>query len=515
MSAHIATAMQPATPIRAAAYVRMSTERQVYSTANQMDAIEKYAVAKNLEVVAVYEDAGKSGLTKRGRPGLSRLIDDVQASHGFSLILVYDVSRWGRFQDIDESAYYEHLCRLNGVNVAYCAEVFENDGSPYAAIIKALKRVAAADYSRELSTKVFAAQCRMVRLGYKTGGPAGYGLRRRLLDEHGKVIGELANGEWKAVQTHRVVLIPGPPFEVAVVNQIFQWYIDGIGDRKIAAVLNQQNVPSERGGPWTPDIIRGMIRNEKYLGHLVFNRRSYKLKRQAVKNPVDLWVRCNDAFPRIVPEEVFKAAQRERARRYRRYSKAELLDVLKGVYRDHGRVSSTLIDQHPDGPTARLVARHFGTLYEAYSQAGIPTERNNSFLKTRALAYAMRANLVSQIEVLVLAAGGRTERTVAPYSIRINGMVTLSVRVIRCGHEMPHNYYRWRLPATMAENADFVLAAQLDKTNREIIRYFLLSADVFAAGNVAFTERSIDPLLQYSSEWLGAFFGIPTGSLNA
>lgn len=459
-------------------------------------------------MVSVYEDAGKSGLTKSGRPGLSKLIDDVQQSHDFTVILVYDVSRWGRFQDTDESAYYEHLCRINGVRVAYCAEMFENDGSPYAAIFKALKRVAAADYSRELSTKVFAAQCRMVRLGFKTGGPAGYGLRRCLLDERGQVLGELALGEWKAVQSHRVVLIPGPPLEVAVVNQIFHWYVDGIGDRRIAAVLNQQSIPSERGGPWTADIIRGMLKNEKYLGNIVFNKRSYKLKRQSVNNPFEDWVRHDGAFPPIVSNELFKAAQRERARRHRRYCKPELLDILRGVYCKHGRISSTLIDELPDGPTARLIARHFGTLVDAYALAGIPNKRDNSFIETRAHAYSLRASIVSEVELLVAMAGGHAARTAAPYALRINDVVTVSVRVIRCGHEMPYNYYRWRMPATMADGADFVLAAQLDRTNREVLRYFLLSADVFAKGNVAFSERSIGMLLPFSSLTLAPFFGL-------
>lgn len=497
---------------RAAAYVRMSTEKQVYSTANQMDTIRKYAAAKNLEVVSIYEDAGKSGLTKSGRPGLTRLINDVQRPHDFGVILVYDVSRWGRFQDIDESAYYEHLCRIGGVRVVYCAEVFENDGSPYAAIIKALKRVAAADYSRELSTKVFTAQCRIIRLGFKTGGPAGYGLRRCLVDDRGNVLGELAHGEWKAVQSHRVVLVPGPSLEVAIVNQIFQWYVDGIGDRRIASVLNEQAIPTVRGGPWTADIIRGMIKNEKYLGNLIFNKRSFKLRHEAVTNPAEEWVRCDNAFKPIVPESLFRAAQQERARRYRRYSKAELLDIIRSIYDEHGRISSTLIDTHPDTPTARLIARHFGTLFDAYALAGVPNKRENSFLETRKLAYSMRADILSKVETLVAGVGGHTERTSAPYALRINGLLTLSIRVIRCGHEMPHNYYRWRLPASMAEGADFVLAAQLDKTNREIIRYFLLGADVFAEGNIAFSERSIFAFLPFSTENLASFFGIPDGA---
>lgn len=338
---------------RAVAYVRMSTERQEYSTRNQLDIIEKYAADRSLTLVKVYEDAGKSGLTKKGRPGLCRLIEDVQQAHDFAFILVYDVTRWGRFQDIDESAYYEYLCRINGVSVAYCAEVFENDGSPYASIIKALKRIAAADYSRELSVKVFKGQCRVISMGFKVGGQAGYGLRRVLLDEAGGVLQVLRPGERKAIQNYRVVLAPGPEFEIAVVNQIFQWYVDGIGDRRIAAVLNQQEIATERGGPWTPDMIRYLLKSEKYIGNLVYNRSSYKLHRKYVRNPPSEWVRCVKAFAPIVPEELFNAAKEQRAYRYRRYSREAILDCIRRVYTKHGRVTCTLIDIEPDAPNAR------------------------------------------------------------------------------------------------------------------------------------------------------------------
>ena len=37
-------------------------------------------------------------------------------------ILVYYVSRWGSFQDTDESAHYEFACKSAGVPVHYCAE---------------------------------------------------------------------------------------------------------------------------------------------------------------------------------------------------------------------------------------------------------------------------------------------------------------------------------------------------------------------------------------------------------
>ena len=169
---------RPAT-VRAAQYVRMSTEHQQYSTENQADAIRQYAEQRGIEIVRTYADEGKSGLRIDGRDALKQLIEDVESGTAdFNVILVYDVSRWGRFQDADESAYYEYICKRAGIAVQYCAEQFENDGSPVSTIVKGVKRAMAGEYSRELSAKVFAGQCRLIELGYRQGGAAGYGLRR-------------------------------------------------------------------------------------------------------------------------------------------------------------------------------------------------------------------------------------------------------------------------------------------------------------------------------------------------
>ena len=171
--------------VRAAQYVRMSTEHQKYSTENQAEIIAQYAGRRGFEIVRTYEDAGKSGLRLDGRLSLQTLIADVRSgSADFEAVLVYDVSRWGRFQDADESAYYEFICREAGIKVHYCAEQFENDGSLSATIIKSMKRAMAGEYSRELSAKAFAGQCRLIRLGFRQGGAARYGLRRQLVDEH-------------------------------------------------------------------------------------------------------------------------------------------------------------------------------------------------------------------------------------------------------------------------------------------------------------------------------------------
>src|SRR5580765_3692025 len=157
MREHVQSAMVG--PVRAAQYVRMATEHQQYSTENQTDAMRRYGEARCMEIVRTYSDAARSGLKLEGRDGLRELLRDVESGRAdYTDILVYDVSRWGRFQDADESAYYEYRCRRAGIQVIYCAEQFENDGSPVSTIVKGVKRAMAGEYSRELSTKVFAGQ---------------------------------------------------------------------------------------------------------------------------------------------------------------------------------------------------------------------------------------------------------------------------------------------------------------------------------------------------------------------
>ncbi|TIV11879.1 MAG: recombinase family protein, partial [Mesorhizobium sp.] len=141
---------------RAAQYLRMSTDQQIYSLENQKDAIRSYAGIMGYDIVATYEDPGRSGLSLQGRPGLQKLLFDVENGFAdFETVVVYDVSRWGRFQNVDESASYEYRCQSAGVRIEFCAEQFANDGTMGSDVLKAIKRTMAAEYSRMLSQRCF------------------------------------------------------------------------------------------------------------------------------------------------------------------------------------------------------------------------------------------------------------------------------------------------------------------------------------------------------------------------
>ncbi|WP_425336058.1 recombinase family protein [Sinorhizobium numidicum] len=338
---------QPALPVRAAEYVRMSTDHQKYSTENQSDAIRHYAEARGIEIVRTYADAGKSGLKIEGRAALRQLIEDVQVGNtDFTIVLVYDVSRWGRFQDADESAYYEYICRRAGIAVQYCAEQFENDGSPVSTIVKGVKRAMAGEYSRELSAKVFAGQGRLIERGYRQGGPAGFGLRRTLIDEHGAIKAVLQRGEHKSIQTDRVILTPGPIEEVKLVREVYKTFVHyGQSEIQIAADLNSRGFLTDLGRPWTRGTVHQILINEKYAGDNVWNRRSFKLKKKRVRNEPDMWIRAEGAFEAVVERELFEAARTIINARSFRLSDEEMLQSLRDLLQAKGMLSGIVIDE--------------------------------------------------------------------------------------------------------------------------------------------------------------------------
>jgi DNA invertase Pin-like site-specific DNA recombinase len=150
------------------------------------------------------------------------------------------------------------------VRVHYCAEQFENDRSLPSSLMKTMKRTMAGDYSRELSVKVFAGQCRLVELGYRQGGPAGYGLRRQLVDRDGRPKELLGRGEHKSIQTDHVILVPGPESEVQVIREIYRFFThERKTERQIAGWLNAAGLKTDLGRPWTRGSVHEVLTNPK------------------------------------------------------------------------------------------------------------------------------------------------------------------------------------------------------------------------------------------------------------
>ena len=364
--------MAEPTRVRAAQYLRMSTEHQRYSLAAQAQAIDAYAAANGYEINRSYFDPGESGVTFENRIGLQALLSAaLDRGRVFDAILVLDVSRWGRFQDIDQPAHYEYLCRSAGVRVIYCAEPFDDDGSPVSSILKTLKRIMAAEFSRELSVKTKRAHVQQARLGFYQGGTTVYGVRRVVVDPHGRARAELAPGVRKAFAEDRVVLAPGPPHERAAIRYIFRRYVrDERCAETIARELNAKGVRALRGGPWLGSHVCNVLRNALAIGLYVTNKTTQEFGRGKTQRPFGDWVRVQ-IFPPIVRPAMFRAAQERLGRGQReRPSEALMLEALRNLLRQHGRLNARLLNRSSDTYGAQTYRRYFGSLHRAYALIG-------------------------------------------------------------------------------------------------------------------------------------------------
>ncbi len=494
---------------RAAVYVRMSTEHQQYSTSNQMDAIREYAKQRGLEIVKDYSDEGKSGLNIQGRDSLALMIRNVQDGVAeFSSILVYDVSRWGRFQDADESAYYEYICRRAGVSVHYCAEQFENDGSPVSTIVKGVKRAMAGEYSRELSSKVFQGACRLIQLGYKQGGTAGFGLRRMLIDQSGERKAMLKMGEQKSIQTDRVVLVRGPEVELKVVRGIFQAFIgEGKMESEIAAGLNAQGVVTDFGREWNRATVHQILTNEKYIGNNVYHRTSCKLKQKQVVNPPDRWIRADGVFEGIVEPELFWRAREIILARSQKLTDEEMLEKLRALLKLHGRISGILIDEAEGLPSSTAFRHRFGTLVSAYRLIGYDPGIDFSFIEENRRLRKRHPELVAEVIQKISDLGAQAVWNEATELLEVNSEMRVSI--VLCRHtETGAGSSRWLIRLDTSARPDVTIAVRMDATNEGIRDFYVLPGLDMTWENVRMAEANGIYLDTYRFDTLDGFLGM-------
>ena len=464
--------------IPTAQYLRMSTEHQQYSLQNQMAAIQQYAQSKGFAVIQTYSDAAKSGVVLRRRAGLRQLLRDVVAGIAtYRAILVYDVSRWGRFQDSDEAAHYEFLCKSAGIPVHYCAEPFANDGTMPSLIMKALKRTMAAEYSRELSVKVYEGHKRLAQLGFKQGGIPGFGLRRMLVDANRQPKQLLADGERKSIATDRVILVPGLPDEVQCVRDIYRMLLR---ERRsvygIACELNRRGVLYSRGSKWDYLAVLTILTHPKYAGCHVYGRTAQKLYSTSVRLARENWTVKPGAYEPIVDQKTFEKAQRVLEGRTINQSDERLLNSLRALLKKEGRLSLALIHNSHQTASPSTYRKRFGSLREAYRLIGYGSPSDFGSVDVRRRTQALRESLMEQIramfpsEVEVVRRGGRWRST-----LRMRNDLTVAVQVARSVRTWKA-VIRWRIDPVPREARFVTLLVRLNPRNDAFLDFHVFQA---------------------------------------
>jgi DNA invertase Pin-like site-specific DNA recombinase len=491
--------------VPAAQYLRMSTEHQQYSFENQLSAIRRYAQERGFSIVRSYEDPAKTGLRLQNRPGLRAMLQDVVTRDaGFKAILVLDVSRWGRFQDIDESAYYEFLCKQSGAPVHYCSESFTNESTLVNMIVKSLKRSMAAEYSRELSAKVRTGTRRIASLGFRNGGAPGFGFRRMLVSSERIPIKILGVGNRKSLATDRVILVHGPAEEVACVREIFRLFVEERqSTAQIAEALNSGATFYPPNSPWYHEKVLRILKHPKYCGSHVLGQRSQILQGPSLAMPKNTWCVVPNAFEPIVSPKVFQDAQQILCCRTLFRTDEQILDSLRALWAREGRLSQKLIMEARDVPSLQAYRVRFGSLRGAYQLIGY-SGRNSSltFTETRQRMVAIKKSLVQEIaatfseEVAIVQQNWRQR-----LRLRLRNRTIVSVHLCR-GPLKRHDSMQWLLDTGRREVCKLSLVARLNENYagffdfhlmpciRKPTRLLLKVDDAFLREGIKFTSVS-------------------------
>jgi len=363
---------------RAIAYYRHSAQdRQKNSIEIQRDAVRKFADENDMEIIAEFEDAGKSGLNAEGRKGFQALLERVK-QRDVSNVICNDASRWGRFQDIYKSADYERQCAEYGAEVVYVVdgnlkkETHDNVGIEDDAIFHAIRRTMnsgmAGKFSAVLSKKVYDGAVKVAEQGNRAGGSAPFGTVRIEVNEQGVTIGIMKPKQHKSYPNHRVRLAPNPDGKANVVSDIFDFFvINNYSENQIATILNKRNIPAPMGGKWSENSIRHVLKNEQYAGSVVYNKTTSKLGEKKVKrNPREKWIITPNSYEPIVDRAIFDTAQEIFNIRNKRMSREEMLERIRFVFEKYHMLSHSLMKSLPDMPTRNEIIREFGSLPEAF-----------------------------------------------------------------------------------------------------------------------------------------------------
>jgi DNA invertase Pin-like site-specific DNA recombinase len=464
--------------IPVAEYLRMSTEDQKYSIPSQQAAIRHYAAEHGFVVCRTYADPGKSGLLIKRRKGLAALLKDVVAgTMNYKAILVYDVSRWGRFQNPDESAHYDFICANAGVPVHYCAEQFSNDGSMQSSLMKAIKRTMAGEFSRELGIKVFDGLKRLVLDGYHAGALPPYGLERMLISPSGKKKGILRRGERKNLKTDKVVLVRGKRSELQHVRRIFDMCANGGKNcPQIAAELNSKRLTC-RGKAWDGDMVLRILRRQQYLGLNVWARRDLRMHVTSSLRPRALWVTSKAPFKPIIDQATFDRAKHVLAGHRVSYTSKVLLASLQQALVRKGMLSSNIIDRRRTGGYTSTYIKRFGSLFKAYEQVGFRPPASICAMSVHGRSNrALREQVLREIQELfpadVRVIRSRKEQKEV---VEVDGRFTVSV--LLCGKRNragKDGRFPWLLRLSSRDRQNIALVCMLDPQWETIASYHLM-----------------------------------------
>ncbi|EKF49495.1 Recombinase [Thermosipho africanus H17ap60334] len=286
---------------RAAAYARYSsTQQQDISIEAQFSRIEEFAKRNNYIIVARYEDRAISGFSSR-RPGLQQLLADAKLGK-FETVIVWEFARLARDRTISRN--YKEQFRKLGIELISVTEHIPD--SPEGVIIESLYEGMAEYYSRKLARDSMRGLIQTVKDGYVHGGYPPFGLKF-VKDEKGKSKYAIEENEAKAVR------------------KMFEMAAKGETLLAIARWLNDNGYKPRRSQKFNVESVRDILKNPKYIGKIIFNKRRGKGK----FNPFNEIIEVEAPEIAIIDEDLFIKVQQRLSKN--KHKPARRNYILRGL----------------------------------------------------------------------------------------------------------------------------------------------------------------------------------------
>ena len=290
-------------------------------------------------------------------------------------------------------------------------------------------------------------------------------------------------------QTDHVRLQPGAAHEVAVVQWIFYRFLKVKSEKAIARELNRQSIPTSNGGRWRGPFVTRILRNENYVGNLIYNRRSRKLRGDVVYNPPNVWVRSEGCIEPIVGLEIFLAAKKIIEERRVDLPEEEMLARLRQTLMKEGRLSPAIINKTIGLPCHQVYIAHFGSIRNAYRLIGYTSQRNCDYIDTRQVWADELTKLASQVTAMIEKIGGRIAPSDSTEGLHVNGMMKIFFRVARwISGEKEQYSRRWTIQRRRLPDG-LIVAIRLGEHNNSILDYLLVQTAGTDGDMIRFTEK--------------------------
>lgn len=244
-------------------------------------------------------------------------------------------------------------------------------------------------------------------------------------------------------------------------------------EAEIAESLNARGISTDRGRPWTRGTVHQLLINEKYIGHNVWNRQSFKLKQRRVRNDPDQWFRAENAFESIIDRTMFEAAAHIIHARSVRLTDGEMLDALRRLLERSGTLSGLIIDETEDCPSSSAYQSRFGDLLRAYHLVGYTPEWDYRYIEINRALRRLHPGIVADVTAGIMEAGVTVVHNPDNDLLTVNGEFSVSVVVVRCT-ETKAGFMRWRVCLDRGLLPDVTVAVRMDRSNISARDYLIL-----------------------------------------